>query len=116
MNYNVDRRVFLGRWKEPGQNAQFKRLSTFQYEGNPVAYNEKTRATSRFLQDQNELTWGSVSAYYDFKYSVVKKLGMERLRLTFYMNDIYTFSSIKIERGLDYPFARTMSFALSATF
>lgn len=47
---------------------------------------------------------------------MVQKIGLERLKLSFYMNDICKFSSIKVERGLDYPFARTMSFALSATF
>jgi hypothetical protein len=41
---------------------------------------------------------------------------MERMRLQFYMNDIAQWSSIKIERGLNYPFARNMSFSLTATF
>ena len=47
---------------------------------------------------------------------IYQKLYMERLRLSFYINDIATFSSIKVERGLNYPFARTMSFSLNATF
>jgi hypothetical protein len=32
------------------------------------------------------------------------------------MNDILTLSSIEIERGLTYPFARTVSCSLSITF
>ena len=32
------------------------------------------------------------------------------------MNDIFRGSSVKEERGIDYPFARTMSMSLSVTF
>ena len=41
---------------------------------------------------------------------------METLRFSFYMNDVYTWSSIRIERGTSYPFARSFNFSLSATF
>lgn len=41
---------------------------------------------------------------------------MQRLRFAVYLNDVATFSSVKVERGTSYPFARTLSFALSATF
>ena len=37
-------------------------------------------------------------------------------RLAFYMNNIATLSSIRIERGTLYPFARSMSFSVTATF
>ena len=32
------------------------------------------------------------------------------------MNEIFRISSVKEERGIDYPFARTMSMSLSVTF
>ena len=41
---------------------------------------------------------------------------LNRLRLTLYANDLYTFSSIRIERGTSYPYARTFSFSLTTTF
>lgn len=106
ITYNVDRRILLGRWKEPGQVTQFK-----GYQSDQV-----TRATTRFVQNRSELHLSSVSAYYEFPPSVYGKMGMERLRLSLYMNDVATFSSIKVERGLSYPFARNMSFLFSATF
>lgn len=106
ITYNVDRRILLGRWKEPGQVTRFKKFQS----------GETTRATTRFVQSRRELHLSSISAYYEFPESVYGKLGMERLRLAFYMNDIATFSSIKVERGLSYPFARNMSFSLTATF
>ena len=46
----------------------------------------------------------------------VWKLYMQRLRFAAYLNDVATFSSIKVERGTSYPFARTLSFSLTATF
>lgn len=116
IDFNVDRRVFLGRWQYPGQHASFKRLGTFQYEGDPLARQEMTRATSRFVQKRNELTWGAASLYYEFPKTITGKLNIERMRFSVYMNDILVISSIETERGLNYPFARTASCALSITF
>jgi TonB-linked SusC/RagA family outer membrane protein len=104
--YNVDRRVLLGRWQEPGQVTQFKKFNS----------KEMTRATTRFVQERKELTISSLSAYYEFPKHIYDQLGMRRLRLSFYINDVATFSSIKVERGLTYPFARTMSLSLTGTF
>lgn len=116
IDYNVDRRVLLGRWQNPGDITQFKRLTgTFENEdGDWVS--EVTRATTRFVQNRKELSFSSLSVYYEFPHKLISPLKMERLRLQFYMNDIAQWSSIKIERGLSYPFARNMSFSLTATF
>ena len=103
--YNVDRRLLIGRWTTPGQVTPYKKFNS----------ETTTRATTRFVQDRRELSLSSISAYYEFPSSIYKKLSMQRLRLSFYLNDIATFSSIKIERGLNYPFARNMSFSLTAT-
>lgn len=106
ITYNVDRRLLLGRWTTPGQQTQYKKFNSAS----------RTQATTRFIQERKELNLSSISAYYEFPSYIYKKLYMERLRLSFYINDIATFSSIKVERGLSYPFARTMSFSLNATF
>ena len=103
--YNVDRRLLIGRWTTPGQVTPYKKFNS----------KTTTRATTRFVQDRRELSLSSISAYYEFPSSIYKKLSMQRLRLSFYLNDIATFSSIKIERGLNYPFARNISFSLTAT-
>ncbi len=116
IDFNVDRRVFLVIWQYPGQNSSFNRLGTFQYEGDPLARQEMTRATSRFVQNRNELTWGAASLYYEFPKLITDKLKIDRMRFSFYMNDILVISSIETERGLSYPFARTASCALSITF
>ena len=75
-----------------------------------------TQSTSRFVQDQKEFDISSISVYYDFKREWIAKIGFERLRLTALMNEVTKISSIKIERGTTYPFSRTLTFQLSATF
>ncbi len=117
VSYNVDKRVLSGRWQTPGQNASYKRLGTFTYgSGDDVRHQEMTRATSRFVQDRNDLTLSSATLYYEFPKSITDKWRVERMKLSFYMNDIFTLSTIQIERGLDYPFARTLSCKLSIIF
>ena len=70
----------------------------------------------RFVQDNDELTFSSLSLYYEFNPRLISKIRLKRLKLAFYMNNIATLSSIRIERGTTYPFARSMSFQLTGTF
>ena len=108
MTYNVDRRVYTGRWTTPGQKAEFKRVTDPNY---------FTRPTSRFVQDLSELQMTSLNVGYDFRNCKFMQNGIiERLKLSFYMNDVFRLSTVKTERGTDYPFARSFSFQLQATF
>jgi hypothetical protein len=120
MNYNVDKRVLSGRWKSPGDNSLFKRLGQFSRpteDGTSTTpENEKTRATTRFVQNRKEINIGAVNVYYDFGQKMLSKLDFQRLRVSANMNEAAQFSSIRIERGTLYPFSRTLSFSLSATF
>lgn len=105
---NVDRRVFSDTWNAPGDLALYKHISS-----TPTT----TYASTRFIQRNNMLDLTSLSAYYDFKYcSWLQRIKLERLRLTFYMNDVFHLSTVKAERGLNYPYAHTFSFSLTATF
>ena len=105
---NVDRRVFSDTWNNVGDVALYKHISS-----TPTT----TYASTRFVQRNNMLDMTSLSAYYDFKYcSWLKRAGLERLRVTAYMNDVFHLSTIKAERGLSYPYARTFSLSLTATF
>jgi hypothetical protein len=117
VNNNVDRRVLTGRWSEDNRYAPYKRIEPYtDINGNWVAI-PTTQPTSRFVQRRDELSIGSISAYYDLgRLAYVKNMGLNRLRLAFNMNELYTFSTIKAERGTDYPFARTMSLSLTAEF
>lgn len=108
LQYNVDKRVYSGRWTTPGQQAEFKKLSYPNY---------FTRPTSRFVQDLSELQMTSLNVGYDFRNcKFMKHSSVERLKVSFYMNDVFRASTVKTERGTDYPFARSFSFQLQATF
>lgn len=110
---NLDKRV-SETWVNPGDHARYRKIEMKQ---RPNESTDVTRPTSRFVQRNNELYLSTINIGYDFyKAKWVKSLGLERLRLSFYANELARFTSIKVERGTSYPFARTFSFTLDATF
>lgn len=117
MNGNVDRRIYTDRWRKPGDVSFFKAINEQIYISEEEKYaSSKTYPTSRFVQDRNELKISSVQLSYDFwRWKFIKDLGIERMQIRLNANDICTFSTIKIERGTSYPFARTFNASLSIT-
>lgn len=108
IQYNVDKRNFEDRWTTPGQDAKYKKVTYPAY---------FTKPTSRFVQDLSELQFSSLNIGYDFRnFDFVKNGVFESLKLKLYMNDVFRWSTVDIERGTAYPFARTFSFSMSATF
>ncbi len=104
---NVDRRVYDQRWRKPGDVTMFK----------DVKDTSRTRQTSRFVQDNDYISCESISLGYDItSRKVLGFIGAERLRVTGYLNDIFRWSTVKQERGLDYPFARRYAFSLNVSF
>lgn len=104
--FNVDSRVFSERWQKPGDVAFYKNVADLN----------QTKATSRFIQKDNVLELRSIYVSYDLKKAIAKKLSMQALRASLTANDIFKSSSVQIERGINYPFARTVMFSLQATF
>ena len=105
---NVDRRVFSDTWNNVGDMALYKHISS-----TPTT----TYASTRFVQRNDMLQLSTVSAYYDFKYcDWIRRAHLERLRLTFYVNDVFHLSTVRAERGVSYPYAHTFAFSLSTTF
>ena len=105
--YNVDVRALNDRWKTPGQAALYKDIADLS----------TTQLSSRFVQDFNELALSSISFGYEF--NQLKFLGpnkANRISASVNLNDLARFSTVKTERGLDYPFARTISLSLQASF
>ena len=104
---NVDRRVFSDRWVNPGDVSRFKNIKD----------QTTTRATERFVEDNNVWAFSTLNISYDFdRFKAIKQLGFSRLRLAFDMSDIARISSIKTERGTSYPYAKSFSFSLQAIF
>lgn len=109
--YNVDRRVYQERWMKPGDLAFYKGFI------NAAGFTtEATSLTTRFVQNDNLLSCESVSAYYRFAEKFNKKWGLQNTRLTFYTSDLFRISSIKRERGIDYPFSHTYTLQFQTTF
>lgn len=107
---NVDRRILSDRWSHEGQHALYKKLQTGR---NGF---EKTRSTSRFVQNYNMLEMSSMSLGYEFKKSTIAPLRMSMLRLEIGATNLFHVSSVDQERGLSYPFARTFTFSIMASF
>lgn len=103
---NQDKRALYDRWYQPGDVARFKAVSLL--DSSPI--------TSRFVQKNNYFTLESVRVGYDFETSFIQSLGLSNLSISAYMNDIVRFGTMKAERGIDYPFARSVSFSLSFNF
>ena len=104
--YNADRRVLNNRWKEPGQHALYKNIKEYT----------TTYISSRFVQKENTLQLTSLSLSYDLNREWIRKFGLNTMRLSFYMNDAFRASTVKNERGLDYPFQRSFVFGLNIGF
>ena len=104
--YNADRRVLNNRWKEPGQHASYKNIKEYT----------TTYISSRFVQKENTLQLTSLSLSYDLNREWIRKFGLNTMRLSFYMNDVFRASTVKNERGLDYPFQRSFVFGLNIGF
>lgn len=105
-NSNVDRRVLSQRWVQSGDVAPFYDIR------NKV----RSKPTSRFVQNNNYLSFSSLAIGYDFKPSMIKKLRLNTLGIRFNANELGRWSTIKAERGLGYPYAKNFSFTLNVGF
>lgn len=110
--YNVDSRVAEERWTQPGDIAFFKGL--IDYSGRQI--NTPTYNSSRFVQRSDLLSLESISVYYRFSDMLNKRLRLSNTRITLFSNELYQWSAIQRERGLDYPFSRTFTFQVSTSF
>lgn len=116
MSFNVDKRVLNSTWQKPGDIKPFKALGSVEVQNPDGTWTRKfirTQASDRFVMNRSEFSLSSMNFSYDFyKHNFVKKMGLERIRCNFYMNDVFLLSSVGIERGLAYPFSRKFSFSL----
>ena len=106
-NDNVDKRVLLDRWQKPGDMTTMKDIRD---------RNVTTGASSRFVQKNNTLQWSSLTMSYNFRPEQLKKLHLSGLRLSFTMNDLFYWSTIRQERGLDYPYSRSFNLTTNIIF
>lgn len=107
IRYNQDKRALHDRWQKPGDIAKFKRIDDTSI----------TNMSSRFIADDNTFECKSISlGYEDTTSDWIRKFGLSSVTFRIYMNDIFRISTIKQERGIDYPFQRAISASLGLRF
>ena len=112
LRYNADRRVLYERWTQPGDVAQYKRLTN-------SANGANTQQTSRFVMNENLFQFSSLSISYRMEknaYPFLQKLRISSMKWSLNVEDIFYLSSIKRERGTDYPFSRQFALSLNLVF
>lgn len=103
---NVDERVLSQRWYQAGDVTFFQGLS-----------NNKSRATSRYVMDNNVLELQSVSLQYKLHNPWLQKnFRLETMILAINANDLVHWGSIRMERGTSYPFARNVMGSIKLMF
>lgn len=105
--YNVDRRVFTDRWKQPGDHTRFLGIGTST---------STTMYSERFVEKRNELYISSIQVMYDFAPKAITRLGLRKLAVGFGLSDIAHISTVKFERGTSYPYCRGINLIFRPTF
>ena len=105
--YNQDKRAYYDRWKQAGDRAKYRNITDFS----------SGHKSDRYVQKNNFISGESITLGYQFHgHAWLKKLRLNNLTLNATLNDIFRCSTVKAERGIDYPFSRTMSISLNASF
>lgn len=108
--YNLDNRAGQGRWEKPGDVTPYVGFS-------PTGAN--TPASTRFIMDDNEIKFATLNVGYRFtseNFKFLRRAMVDVVALNFTTNDLARISPIRMERGLDYPFARSYTLSLSIMF
>ena len=103
---NQDKRALYDRWSESNRDACFKGISMVQ----------RTEKSSRFVMDDNALIGESFNLGYEFPDRLIRRMRISALNLQLTMTDVFRATSVRVERGIDYPFARTVTMAVGITF
>ena len=103
---NNDRRALLERWKQPGDIARYKAIND----------TSRTKASSRFVQKENRLSLTSLRLSYTIPREVLRDKILSMVRLSVTCNELFYWSTIRQERGLSYPFARSINFSAQINF
>lgn len=104
--YNQDKRALYSRWQKPGDVTEFVGIS--QFTGSPKS-SRFVEEDTHFIGESFNIGWRSYAGW-------IRKLQLQSLGINFYANDIFRLEKVQTERGIDYPYARSASFSINATF
>lgn len=103
---NVDERVLSDRWFQAGDVSFYQKFS-----------NNKAKATSRYVMDNNVLELQSVSLQYKLSNAWLNKyFRLQSAIFSVNMNDLFHWGSIRMERGTSYPYARNIQGSVKLLF
>lgn len=117
---NLDKRALYDRYFKTGDLAYYRRF--YWDEGESFAIPGVTNVSSRYLQEENGVYFESVNIGYDTDGKSLnrlkQKLGLKSLSFNMNFNEFlkFQFTTIKMERGLEYPFSRSVTFSIAAGF
>ena len=77
---------------------------------------QKTEKSSRFVMDDNAFIGESFNVGYEFPDRIVRKAHLGAMNLQLTMTDLFRATSVRVERGIDYPFAKSVTMSLGITF
>lgn len=103
---NADKRVLQERWREPGDVSKYKAIDD----------QSVTQISSRFVQRESFLRLSAININYTFDKRALRRYKLERLRLNFSMNDALRLSTVRMERGISFPYAREYNFGVMIQF
>ena len=105
-NKNVDERVLSARWYKAGDEVFFKKLDE-----------NRSKATSRYVMDDNVLELQNVSLQYKLKNKFLQRhFLLDSAIFSIYMNSLFHWGSVRMERGLSYPYARNIQAGVKLLF
>ena len=108
--YNQDRRALYDRWQKPGDVSKFKNINLTQN-------STTTPISSRFIQKNNYFHGESAKISWNFtKTPWIKIVHLSDLQVHASYSDLFHISTIKRERGIEYPNARSFTIGLTAVF
>lgn len=104
--FNADRRVLYERWVQPGDIALYKRIDD----------TAPPYQTTRLVQKNDFLRLQTLTLSYEVPMKNLERFKLERAKIMLTTNDLFRFSTVKMERGTEYPYAQTFTLGLNLTF
>lgn len=103
---NTDLRALESRWKAPGDLTKFKNIGDA----------DPSYLSSRFVENESYIRLSSILLNYDVPPRLIERYRLKGLRLQLAANDLFFSSTVKMERGLNYPMSRSFNFGLLTQF
>ncbi len=106
---NQDRRALHDRWQRVGDIAVHPGIAVTD---------ARRPLTSRLIQMDNYFNGSSIRLGYRLYNNewLIRNLGIGRLQVNLQGKDLFRLETSKVERGIDYPFARTVTMNLTIGF